>query len=200
MAIIFLAGCGKKTVQNDNTTAEPVQKEETKKDGSVISSIKEAMNLGQKMKCVYKSEIGGQSFQSESFVDGKNHKSITTINGVKNYSVIDGDMIYSWSETEKKGTKMSMKCIEELKTETETNPQASMSNLDDIKADAEDFDDAMDVNCEPIGSIDLSVPSDITFTDSCEMLKNSLEMINQYKNQIQPQAPGAGSPAEQPAL
>lgn len=191
MAVLFLAGCNKKTAQNENNKV--IQNEEAKEGGSVISSIKEAMNLGKKMKCVYSTEINGQSLQTESFIDGKNHKAITTINGEKNYSVMDGDMFYAWSEKDKKGTKMSMKCIEDLKTQTEENPQVS-SAIGDVKASPEDFEDAMNVKCEPISSIDLTVPSDVEFTDSCEIMKNSLEMMKQYKNQIPAQIPAAESP------
>lgn len=195
LAIVFLAGCGKKTEQtkNENQNQTTAQNKETEQGGSVVNSIKDAMGLGKKMQCTYTMQINGQPLQTESFIDGSNHKIITTINEEKNYSVLDGDMIYTWSEADKKGTKISMKCIEDLKTQTEENPQTSPSSTENFKTNADDFKDAMNVSCVSVSSIDLSVPNDIEFTDNCEMMKKSLEMMKQYQNQ------GANVPMTPPA-
>jgi hypothetical protein len=184
LAVVFLAGCEKKTEQNAAT-----QNEKASQKSGVITSIKDAMNLGKKMKCTYSMQISGKDFQTEAYVDGKNHKTITIIDGAKNYSVFDGDMVYTWSDKDKMGTKMSMKCMDDLKAQTETNPQTSPSAAENIKANADDFKDAANVSCEPVSSIDLTVPNDVKFTDNCEMLKQSLEMMNKYKNQVPTQAP-----------
>jgi hypothetical protein len=202
LTVSFLAGCGKKAVENQNqnqnqTTVANGNNGNSGENGKLetaINTVKDAISSGKKMKCTYTMDINGQVLETESYVDGKNHKSITTINGEKNYSVFDGDMIYTWSDKDMKGTKMSMKCMEDLKTKTEENPQASPSTLENIKANQEDFEDAMNVKCDPVGSVDLAVPSGIEFTDTCEMMKNSLEMMNKYKNQMPTQIPPGAIP------
>jgi hypothetical protein len=192
LAVSFLAGCGKKVSQNQiqNQNQTTVQNQEKgPATGGVINSIKDAMNLGKKTKCIYTMGIGDQSFQTEMYIDGKNHKTITTINGKKNYSVLDGDMIYNWSEADKKGTKMSMKCIEELKTQTKTNTQAPPVDAENLKTNPDDFNDAMNVKCEEVSLVDFTIPNDVVFTDTCETMKKSLEMMNQVKTQMPTQVP-----------
>ena len=47
----------------------------------------------------------------------------------------------------------------------------------DSITDEEFFENSTDVSCEPYSGADFSVPSDIVFTDQCEMLKNMLKNI-----------------------
>jgi hypothetical protein len=48
----------------------------------------------------------------------------------------------------------------------------------------ESFATAENVRCTPATSEDFSIPTDIVFTDQCEMLKNSMKALESMKGQL----------------
>lgn len=204
--VVLLAGCGHKTADNAGEK-EAGQKQETKKGereqkGGMITSIKDAMGLGQTMKCTYTMESEGEKIVSTSYVKGDKYMGETEVSGKIMKSVFDGEAIYMWDESEKKGTKMEKKCMDELEEENKKNQTSKPDeNYDfDEKFSAEEaFDDAMDVKCEPSSDVDFSAPKDVKFEDMCQMLKGfqeSLKNIKMPEGQMPEGGPG-GMPGGQ---
>lgn len=184
-AVFFLSGCGKK----ENTPQNGAQKENVKNEekGGMISSIKDAIGMGKKMECTYKMKFGEESMESKGFFEGKKFRSETSLNGKKQISVFNDDVMYSWSPDEKKGTKISKSCMKELsdKYKDESNPTKEEDlEIPDAENIEDSFGDAMDVNCNPVASIDFSVPGDVNFTDQCEIMRKSMEAMEELKNKM----------------
>ncbi len=183
MFVIFAAGC-KKTSQNQNQGT--TQNRETEREQSgVIGSIKDAMGLGKKMKCTYKYSFGGQTDESVVYIDGKKYKSSYDMNGQKSNNFFDGEVSYTWNEGAKTGTKISMKCMEEIGNMYKNEEQEQNQNQNRLKAGEEAFEDAVDTKCEPTNE-NISLPSGIAFTDQCDQIKTQMKEIQQmtekYKN------------------
>lgn len=179
-----LSGCGAKKAPQDGG-AQNQTKEESKEQGSVIGSIKDAMGLGKKMKCEYSVGTGKEAVKSTAYVEGKKYKAISTINGTTTNSIFDGNTMYYWQEGQKTGMKMAMSCMEELNKSLPEDQQ----NPEDFKSPEEQFEDAIDTSCVPATeSINFSAPSDVTFQDQCEMMKN---LINSFKTDIPAGAQGS---------
>jgi len=177
-AVLVFSGCA-----NQKAAETPAQKEtpaEVKKEtGNVISSIKDAMGLGKKMKCTYSVGTGDSKFESTAFIDGKKYKSSSMIAGKLAYAYFDGEVMYSWMEDTKTGTKMTMACINDLKTSLPENQPANIPSV--AKSPEEQFDNAVNANCVPAETADFSVPTDVTFTDQCEMMKKTLDSMKNIK-------------------
>jgi hypothetical protein len=201
--VIFLAGCGKKAAENatDTGTGQAVEnKTETQKSG-VINSIKDAMGLGQTMKCTYSDTMDGKTFVSEAYVKGDNYKAVNEVDGKKMNSLFDGKTIYSWTEGEKKGTRMDIKCFEDMPKPEEkvTNKPAPAALPVEEKKPEDEFKSAQDVKCEPASGIDFNPPTDITFEDQCAALKAMMEKFKDIKvpGGNMPNIPG-GNPGNVP--
>jgi len=194
LAIAFLSGCGKKTTEQNANNGGAAQKEET---GGIISSLKDAIGLGKKMQCTYNYKAGNESFTTTAFVEGQKYRSESTVMGKKQLIVFDGETMYTWSETDKKGTKFTKSCMDELNKNKpeDTNSNNPAPNQDQIKSADDAFKDATDVKCTPVASIDFSVPSDIVFTDMCEQLKKLQDMTKNLPKGINvPDGAGVPSP------
>jgi hypothetical protein len=149
------------------------------KESGVISSIKDAMGLGKTMQCTYASSTGKDAVTSTVLVDGKKFLAETSVNGKKSHVLSDGDVQYIWSDDSKQGMKMSMTCLADLQ---KSLPAAAQSAPEDY---AKTFDTANNVNCTAVsGGVSLSVPSDVTFTDQCAMLKESMKALEGMKGKI----------------
>ena len=48
------------------------------------------------------------------------------------------------------------------------------------------------VSCEETGSVDTNVPSDVTFTDQCEVLQNQYKALEKYQGQLPKNIPVPG--------
>jgi hypothetical protein len=174
--VLLLAGCGNKVAQNnsDNTGADNSGASKTEEKGAVggvISSIKDAMASGKAMQCTYtiKNKEGGD-IVSTMYVDGKKYAGTTNVAGTVQHMIFNEEAMYSWSEGQKTGMKMTTACSEELAAKA---PKSQNDNAPTPPAtDSEKtFDNALNVKCEPNSGGDFTVPSDITFADQCEMLK-----------------------------
>lgn len=147
---------------------------------SVIGSIKDALNAGKKMQCAYTLDAGDQKTESVVMVDGKRFRS-TVITPQGNMSVVfDGDTQYMWAENskDKTGFKMSQACLEEFKNSLPKDmPTTNNSGITTPEDITEGFDLAQNVSCRPAPMADFSIPTDITFTDQCAMMKQSLDAL-----------------------
>lgn len=178
--MLVLSGCGKKAIDN--------KVNETESTGTrVVNSIKDAMGLGQKMECTYAMGIGEEKFVSTVWTEGKKYRGESIIDGKKNYSLFDGnDLMYNWEEGSTTGTKISVSCMKEI---GDSFPKQDSAAAGDDAIPPEDlgenaFDDVPEANCQPAGSVDFSVPSGITFTDQCALLKTQIEGLKKMQESL----------------
>ena len=176
MGILLLAGCGNQAAKNQNQSMDQAQN----KNG-VISSIKDAMGLGKSMKCEYKFQGEGEDITSTAYVNGKKYKAESTVMGKKHIAIFDEEAMYSWSDGEKTGMKMTKACMEEMEKSIPKDEGGSEPLADSI-SDEEFFDNATDVKCQPYSGADFSIPKDIVFADQCEMLKNMMKNFSDIGN------------------
>jgi hypothetical protein len=176
-AAFLLSGCGKQADPNQNTAQDQTQKNASAAS-SAITSIKDAMGLGTKMKCEYSTKMGADTVKSTVYVEGEKFKSTGTINGATQNTLFDGDAMYMWTEGKTTGFKMAMSCINDLKA---SSPQGQQ-NGPNVKSPEDQFKDATETSCSSItDSVDFTAPTSVTFTDQCEMMKNSTEMMKNVK-------------------
>lgn len=189
MSIVFLAGtflffgCGNKpadnnaNVSNDEAKINQEEKKENKDD--IITSIKDAMGMGEAMKCVYKVSDNEGDMEVVTYVEGEKYKTEMMVAGMKQYSIFDGETMYSWGDKQPQGTKMTKSCLEKM---GKNAPQDSPENSDEKISGEETFQNAMDVKCKKASSVDFSAPENISFVDQCEMMNNALKNIPQGMN------------------
>ena len=180
--VFVLSGCGKQATTDQSTEGSKIKTEvQTQKQdsGSVISSIKDAMNLGKKMKCEYTMKVeGSDPIKSTAFIEGKKFKSVGAFNGIVSNTIFDGETMYLWQEGQKNGMKMTMTCINSLK---ESLPQ-DKEDGQEAKSPEDQFKDATETSCFPTTeSVDFSAPTTVTFVDQCEMLKGLTESMKNVK-------------------
>jgi hypothetical protein len=182
VGVLLLAGCGNKNADKPTESAQSQQpgmennQIQNQGAGGIVSSIKDAMGLGKEMKCTYKMKIGNEEMETVTYVNGKKYMGTTMVAGNLTHMLFNEDAMYTWTEGQPQGMKMTTACSEELAKNT---PQTGDQNLP-APADPtgeKTFDNAMDVNCEPASGVDFSVPTGVTFTDQCEMMKNVLKNI-----------------------
>ena len=174
---LMLAGCGQQTATTQNTPADngqPVATAPTEqKDNSIISSLKDAMGLGKQMKCTYTTTINGSTLETTSFVECKKFRSTTMIAGKQTNMFFDGDTMYTWVDGQASGMQMAMSCINDLKA---ASPQGQAS-APTVQAPEDQFKNATDVKCVAASDADFTVPTTVTFSDQCALLKKSTEMM-----------------------
>jgi hypothetical protein len=175
LSVVVLAGCGKQTATQTNAPAGPekVTQQVEQKSDSIVASIKDAMGLGKQMKCTYATSTDGSKFESTAFIDGKKFRSTSLVAGKTANVLFDGDAMWTWMEGQKIGTKMTMACINDLKSlAPQSQPSAAA-----VQSPDDQFKDVTNTNCVPATDADFSVPSTVTFTDQCEMLKKATGMM-----------------------
>ena len=191
-SILLLAGCGNQVTnqnQNENqgTAQNQEQQKEQEQNGSgIISSIKDAMSLGKTMRCTYKIGEGNNAIEVVSYIKGDKFAMEMSMEGQKQRTVNNEDATFSWVEGEKTGTKIARNCFEDdnIKNNSDEDMQSSRAQMQ------KEFENAVDVKCEPVASADFSVPSGIDFEDQCEMMKNLMKNIPGAMNGQN----GAGAP------
>jgi len=162
-------------VEKKSEVADSVTGEKT----GIVSSIKDAMGLGQTMQCTY----SGPEGTSTVFVDGEKFKTVAEASGSKMTVLYDGKTQYYWDNATKQGFSISMACLEELnKSLPETEQQGSSEGqLENFKSDLETVDNAQ---CAEAKGIDFTVPADVVFTDQCAVLKQAAQVMQGIEGQL----------------
>ncbi len=150
----------------------------------MVSSIKDAMGLGTAMQCTYAMEQDGKSFESVVKIEGEKFRSESVIAGVTTYALSDGKDQYMWTSSSKQGFKMNKACLDDLKKMFPATSDSKTSSLPKMEDAEAALDMAKNVQCNPIESVDLTVPKDITFTDQCAMMKDSMKAMEQMKDKM----------------
>lgn len=145
--------------------------QENAEQPSVIGSIKDAMGLGEKMRCTYATGEGKDAVVSSVYVDGKKFKTTTEVGGMKTEALFDGETQYVWSGNSMQGMKMSQACLASFKESFGESEDAAGNGGVAPQDYQETFGMAKNVQCEQVGSVDFSVPASITFTDQCVMME-----------------------------
>lgn len=178
----------------DSAIEKAKEAKQAVEESQTVSSIQDAMGLGKKMTCTYSTEQGGQMYSSTVVLEGKRFQSTSVMGDTTMYALNDGTTQYTWTSKDKQGFKMDLSCLEEMK--------ALMKDLPQMKGSAPDvtesFDMAKDTSCEAGGNVELTVPEDITFTDQCAPLKQSMEMMKKLP-QSMPQSVPSSMPSTAPA-
>lgn len=164
-------------------------------EGGLVGSIKEAMGLGRQMQCTYESGEGDQAFQSAVVVNGEKFQSTATVNGMQVYGFFDGENQYSWTSAAKTGTKISKDCLARLSAAVQNRETDAAPRVDDLRAG---FDVANNVSCSPVSSaVDMMLPTDVTFTDQCAQIEQSMQMMQEYRDKMPAGMTFPGMPAAQ---
>lgn len=150
----------------------------------VISSIKEAMGLGKKMQCTYTMNEGGKSFESKVVVDGGKYASTTMIDNMTVYGIFDGENQYAWTSAAKTGTKMSKSCMERMTAAVKDMPKTTETPANTPQDMEKAFEAAKNVKCESATGADFTLPKDVTFTDSCALMEQSIQMMKGVKDKL----------------
>lgn len=159
---------------------------ETTPEKGMVSSIKEAMGLGQKMQCTYVLNESGESVESKVSIDGEKYRLTTVVGGMQVDTLFDGENQYSWNSATRTGMKMSKACLEKMGEAVKDMPEPA----GDVPVPAEPkdmekaFDMAKNVKCEPAPDIVLSWPRDIVFTDQCALMEQSMQMMEEIKEKL----------------
>ncbi len=156
----------------------------TPEKSTVINSIKDAMGMGTKMECTYALGTDANT-TSTIFVDGQKIKTATSVSGMTMYGIFDGDTQYTWTEgSTTQGFKMSKSCMDEMKNLAPQKAQGNVPTPAPVQ-DYQSYDKAQNVSCKAATEdVDFSIPSDITFVDQCEMMRDSMKAMEQMKQQL----------------
>lgn len=135
-------------------------------DGRVIT---EAMAAGRTMECTYTDPSFDNAPATVTF-QGEKFRSQTKLADDFSYAVFDGTTFYLGTDRDRYGLKMTKACLEEFKN----MPPPTEGSLErGPRNPADRFAGAQNVECRKASSLDLFVPSSITFADQCELLKKS---------------------------
>lgn len=146
----------------------------------IVSSLKDAVASGVSMHCTYSLDDTG--VMTESWIDGEKIRTKVTTNNITTHALIDGGTQYMWTSTNKQGMKMDKACLDKMMQKLpSTTMEKDAPTPQDIK---ETFDAAKNVSCSPSTDADFSLPTDITFTDQCAMMEDTMKLMEQYKDKM----------------
>jgi hypothetical protein len=187
VATMGLAGCGSETADKlnnakNNTVSKVKQGKKIAKEGKGLAgNLKDAMKRGVTMKCVADSADG----HWVTYTNGKYSRTEgTTTDGHEMAIVINKEATYSWDKKTKKGQKMDKKCMEEFQKNFGGSAMAEnakgeemFDNFTPESLEAEEEDGKL--KCSPSTKADFSVPSDIQFTDQCQLMTKQMDKLKQ---------------------
>ena len=124
-----------------------------------------------------------QNIETVMYMQGNKYRTEFEIDGKKMYSLYDGSDYYSWDYNENNGYKMSKDCMKEFES-NDTSTETSNFDMDASFSTDEDFETAVSIKCESANDIDLSIPSNITFTDQCEIMRQMQNQIKELKQNM----------------
>ncbi len=181
-AAMLLAGCSWGPVKDTTVPEQTMQQEQS--TTQTQTQTQEQMGpaqwaaelaTGKKMQCSYSSsEMGGQGVAVKMYAEQGRYKTETEIQAGTMISLFDGKTIYNWMQGEKVGTKLDMQCMQEF----EMQKPVQERNAQSYKSPEEAIQNTPDIACAELSEdVDFSVPSDITFTDQCAVLQQSMESM-----------------------
>jgi hypothetical protein len=187
VGVYFWSNQSKEALQSgaDSAMEKAQEAKNLVEEGQAITSLSAAMALGRKTTCTHTTDVNGQKYTTSVTVEGKKYQATTTMGDTTTYVANDGNMQYMWNSKDKQGYKMELSCLEKMKDSLKDMPQAQQMQQD-VESD---FEKATDVTCKPGGDVNLTIPTDVSFTDQCAMMEQSMQMM---KNIPQGMTPPAG--------
>lgn len=169
-----LAGCSGKqpAVETGGESASAPAEEQ--------SSGNDWMNLLGKGKSV-ECSIPGDGMATKMSAEGKKYRTETEIEGKKHLSVSDGKTMWTWTDGEKQGMKMEFSCMDDIRA---TIPEEGGPAPEYAASPEEALGEKPDISCVEGGPVDMSVPTDVVFTDQCELMKNQIKAMERMKDQL----------------
>jgi len=162
---LLLTACGPNQNQQSNQGGEQTQPQTNK------FSLKNALTLGQSVKCSYTDDKGTTV---TSLVKGNKYKVSGISMGEDSGSggmVSDGQYMYAWDDVTKQGTKFDITAMQELSQEPQstTSPESAF----DFQKWADETDNKYKVDCQPavVTDAEFIPPSDITFQDMTQFMQ-----------------------------
>ncbi len=182
-----LAACKPKTTpaQTGAQNQPPANTQAEAKEEAFSGSVNDLMARGVPSKCTYNSTAENVKQSGVVYIQGKNANTYmeTEIDGKidKMHVLKLGDWQYMWTEGEKQGSKF-MFTEEEMKQLQEKSEQFQQDN----NQSGVDLDSKLDYKCVPWvpNSSVFAVPTDVTFQDLTQMMKQSLQQMDQIKAQM----------------
>ncbi|NTW14108.1 MAG: hypothetical protein HGA31_03705 [Candidatus Moranbacteria bacterium] len=184
----MLAGCSSQPMARTNDQSggqEQVQTQPQEKTGGVSDWIA-GLTSGKKMQCEY--SMGGEVDKVTTvkmLMDKDRYRTevVTQVGTI--VSLSDGKTVYTWTEGAKQGTKIDLECAKSLKDDLPKTPVTGQPEPLTYDTPEQAVGNIPDIRCsEAVGSIDLSIPTDMQFTDQCAMLKATLGKMQDIKNQL----------------
>ncbi|NTV55323.1 MAG: hypothetical protein HGA16_02380 [Candidatus Moranbacteria bacterium] len=209
LAAVMLAGCSKQSApiadQSQSGDGTPTQEaspvsEPTKASGGAGEKLGGAaewiagLASGKQMACQYviPAGEGKASLTMKMYADKDRYKTEMDLPTGSVVSIFDGKTMYNWTKGTKQGMKMDIECAKSLgdnlpkadvsgrpSPQTYDSPEQAIGNIPNITC------------AEASGEVDLSVPSDVTFTDQCEMLKSTLGKMKDMQGKLPDSVKGA---------
>ncbi len=194
---VVLAGCSRSAEPSGDQAQGPAQGAgQVQTQGQATGSAADwvaALASGKKMQCEYSMGTDAdKKYSVKMFAEKGRYRTETVMSAGMMVSILDGKTMYTWVDGTKQGMKMDLECAKSLKDQL---PQAGPAG----KAEQQSYDtpeqaigNIPNITCaEASGEVDLSVPSDVTFTDQCEMLKSTLGKMKDMQGKLPDSVKGA---------
>ena len=180
-AALFLSACdGNKNAEEEMISVEmnngSAQVGMSKEQGELAR----LMAKGAKVRCEYALREGDDEMKTTLYLEGEKFRTEVNSKDIEAVGIFDGEYYYNWTKGNgmKQGSKMSRECSEEMGGEVEGNEEMGGGMQFRSAQEIEDQEVELKMNCMEVDEIDFSVPSEVDFVDTCEMM-------NRVRNQNQ---------------
>lgn len=181
-AVFFLAGNDGAQYAEESMQAGEEARETGQAEGDSARWMAELAS-GKPMVCEYRMMGGDRQDTSVKMYAEKDRYRTEVMTPQGEYvSISDGKTVYSFIEGSKEGMKMDMECMKELADDLPKTGDTPVQ--EQYVAPEEAIGNTPGISCRETDSVDVSVPSDIVFTDQCAMLRQQTEMMKQYQGQM----------------
>lgn len=183
LGAVMLAGCSsQQAAQQQPQALSPDQVSSpahTPAAGNGVSDWVAGLAAGKRMSCQYAMSGQGDSKLSvKMFADKDHYRTETVTPAGTMISLSDGKTMYTWTGGSKQGMKMDLECAKSLKNDLPKTGAAAPTPPQTYDTPESAVGSIPDISCsETTEAVDFSVPSDVTFTDQCAMLKGALGKI-----------------------
>ncbi|MFZ2663977.1 MAG: hypothetical protein WAX66_01310 [Patescibacteria group bacterium] len=174
---ILLTGCAPKNKEEGISTSKEDSSQEENLSGSLLDLVK----LGKNVKCTFGAKDENGESIGTTYVSGNKSRSdfiATTSDGqeFESHSITDNDWIYIWTSQTEQGTKMK---LSELPKNDEIDKVSKSESL-------ESFNENFDYKCSKwiVDESKFNVPSNITFVDFTEIMKNMQTQTENLKENL----------------
>lgn len=172
-------------METPSQVMEQSREQETEQVRDGVGEWIRGLSAGKRMECEYRM-MGGDGTETsvKMYAERDRYRTEVGTPQGKYISISDGKAVYSFLEGSKEGMKMELDCMKDMAASL---PKVEgMPERESFTSPEEAIGNTPDISCREAGSVDVSVPSDIRFTDQCAMLKQQTELMKQYQGQIPP--------------